>query len=219
MLYLAKVSLTRETGEASLQLLARQKSEHHWVLSTNKPSIAVSSEDLFHSDGVLVLVQLNPEHQLESIEDATDWVLSIVKKYLLTGIAPDVLHAEAERAEEWRKDLTLKTQDLARRALELETRRDQIQELEKTLEAERQQLETVRLQVEHDKDQPQSNALSISEHSNADKRLDSEHQPGGPPSDSDKTGDTDTAKSMHNSEPHHSQEKNENSHPVDAVQP
>jgi hypothetical protein len=152
MLYLAKVSLTRETGEASLQLLARQKSEHHWVISTNKPSIALPHEGCSYGDGVLVVARLNSDRQVESIEDATDWVLDVIEKYLLRGIAPDVLYKEAERAEEWRKDLTLKTQDLARRALELETRRDQIQELEKKLESERQQLEALRLKVEQTDD-------------------------------------------------------------------
>lgn len=147
MLYLAKVSLARETGEVALQLLARQKSEHHWVLSTNRHSIAVPNEKCPYGDGVLVLAQLTSERHVESVDNATDWVLSIIEKYLLTGIAPDILHQEAERAEEWRKDLTLKTQDLARRALELETRRDQIQELEKKLESERQQLEAMRLKV------------------------------------------------------------------------
>ena len=148
MLYLAKVSQQGETGEISLQLLARQKSEHHWILSLNRNSITVSLDDATYSVGNLVLVTLTRDRQVESVQDATDWVLSIIEKYLVAGITPNLLHEEAARAEEWRKELTLKTQDLARRALELETRRDQIQELEKKLEIERQQLEAMRLKGE-----------------------------------------------------------------------
>ncbi|MEM7770134.1 MAG: hypothetical protein AAGA75_15885 [Cyanobacteria bacterium P01_E01_bin.6] len=145
MLYLAKVSKHEETGGLCLHLLARQKSEHHWVLATSQDPVVVALDGHDYSIDALVLADLKRDRSVRSIQDATGWVLDIVEKYLVTGISPGILHEEAERAEEWRQDLTLKTQDLARRALELETRRDQIQELEKKLEVERQQIEAVRL--------------------------------------------------------------------------
>ncbi|MEO1523680.1 MAG: hypothetical protein AAFU78_23275, partial [Cyanobacteria bacterium J06633_2] len=144
MLYLAKVSKHEETGELFLKLLARQKSEHHWVLAPSQEPVVISLNGNDYGVDALVLADLSRDRNVESIQDATDWVLDVVKQYLVAGIDPDVLHKEAARAEEWRKDLTLKTQDLARRALELETRRDQIQELEKKLEAERQHIESNR---------------------------------------------------------------------------
>ncbi|MEB3212748.1 MAG: hypothetical protein VKL39_15415 [Leptolyngbyaceae bacterium] len=169
MLYLAKVSKHEETGELLLKLLARQKSEHHWVLAPSQDPVVITLEGEGYGVDSLVLADLSRDRTVESIQDATDWVLRVIKEYLVTGIDPDVLNKEAERAEEWRKDLTLKTQDLARRALELETRRDQIQELEKKLEAERQQIESTRLKIEVEKakvgmDEPQSSNANQEPH-------------------------------------------------------
>jgi hypothetical protein len=48
-----------------------------------------------------------------------------------------LLQQEVERAEEWRQSLTLQNQDLARRTLELEARREQIQALEESLKRNR----------------------------------------------------------------------------------
>lgn len=142
MLYLAKVCRQGEAGEVSLRLLARQKSEHFWMLSSGDNSIIAAPQADTYNDDTLVLVNLTSGRQIVDIQDATEWVLGLVDKYLTTGITPETLHKEAERVEEWRKDLTLKNQEIARRALELETRRDQIQELEKKLENERKQLES-----------------------------------------------------------------------------
>jgi len=169
MLYLAQVSQQGETGEISLLLLARQKSAHHWVLPSNQNTVSVSPDSCAYDAGVLVLVDLTREFKVESIQDAKDWVLDLIKKYLVAGINPNVLQEEAARAEEWRKELTLKTQDLARRALELETRRDQIQELEKKLEIERQQLESMRLKV--DANDSSSDDLNHNEGEKAEKHL------------------------------------------------
>jgi len=47
------------------------------------------------------------------------------------------LQQEVERAEQWRQSLTIQNQDLARRSLELEARREQIQALEESLKRER----------------------------------------------------------------------------------
>jgi hypothetical protein len=52
-------------------------------------------------------------------------------------MTPAQLRQEAERAESWRQSLTLQNQDLARRSLELEARREQIQALEESLKRHR----------------------------------------------------------------------------------
>jgi dsDNA-specific endonuclease/ATPase MutS2 len=52
-----------------------------------------------------------------------------------------------QRAEQWRQSLTLKSQELGRRALEMEARRDQIQELEENLKQEKEKLESMAAQV------------------------------------------------------------------------
>ena len=60
----------------------------------------------------------------------------MLQTYLSNGITPAFLHQEVERAEKWRQTLSLQSQDLARRSLELEARREQIQALEESLRGE-----------------------------------------------------------------------------------
>lgn len=131
MLYLAQVQ-KQELSLQVLRLLAYQEAEHIWVVMAEQVVIA-ATEVITLSEGLLVLVELSPTHQVESIHDATTWVLNLVQTYLSSGITPDFLRQEAERAEQWRQNLTLENQELARRSLELEARLEQIQALEENL--------------------------------------------------------------------------------------
>lgn len=147
MFYLAKVKKKEFAGKTMLQLLAQQKSDHFWGISPDDDSILpVDVED--YGEGNLVLVELSDSREVLAIQDATDWILELVESYLASGITPDLLHHEAERVEQWRQSLTLQSQEVARRALEIEARRDQIQELEKNLKQERKQLELNAMEIE-----------------------------------------------------------------------
>ncbi|MBD0269428.1 MAG: hypothetical protein ICV77_14190, partial [Cyanobacteria bacterium Co-bin8] len=82
------------------------------------------------------------------VEDATPWVLTLVEQYLAFGVTPQALEQEIERAERWRQSLTLKSQEVDRRALETAARRDEIQELERKLKLEQEHLEVQRTELE-----------------------------------------------------------------------
>jgi len=145
MLYLAQVQKKGLLGKAGLQLLARQRAENAWVVVSEEETISSVDAGNFN-EGLLVLVELTNNHQVLSIKDAKDWVLDIIQKFLITGITPAFLQQETERAEQWRQSLTLQSQELDRRALELEARREQIQELEETLKREKKMVETMTAQ-------------------------------------------------------------------------
>ena len=49
---------------------------------------------------------------------------------------------EEARLEKWRQELTVQSQDLARIRLEVETRREELQQLEENLSLEREQLKS-----------------------------------------------------------------------------
>ncbi len=139
MLHLAQVQKQGLLGTLGLRLLARQETEYAWTLiaQTNViPDVEAIVSDrtlLPLSEGLLVLVELSPTGEIESLQNATHWVLELVKTYLINGITPTFLQQESERAEQWRQTLTLQSQELARRALEVEARREQIQALEESL--------------------------------------------------------------------------------------
>ncbi|MBD1862591.1 MULTISPECIES: hypothetical protein [Trichocoleus] len=146
MLHLAQVQKKGFLGKAELQLLARQKSETTWVLAA-KEDVVLSAEAHAFGEGTLVLVEVSEDRQVANVQDATEWVLELVQKYLIAGLTPALLQQEAERAEQWRQSLTLQSQELGRRTLEVEARREQIQELEENLKREKQELEALAQQL------------------------------------------------------------------------
>lgn len=142
MLYLAQVQKKGFLGKAELRLLASQKSETTWTVLSEADTLLSSKADPF-AEGMLVLVELDENRQVLSIKEATEWVLDFIQKYLAMGITPAFLQQEAERAEQWRQSLTLQSQELGRRSLEVEARREQIQVLEENLKREKQELEAL----------------------------------------------------------------------------
>ena len=142
MLHLAQIQKKGYLGKAGLRLLASQRSEHVWTLEPEQ-DIILSVEAAAYSENLLVLVELSSSHQVISVTEATDWVLELVQKYLSYGITPAFLQQETERAEQWRQSLTLQSQELERRTLELEARREQIQDLEEDLKRQKKELESL----------------------------------------------------------------------------
>ncbi|MBH8560651.1 hypothetical protein I8748_00235 [Nostoc sp. CENA67] len=136
MLYLAQVRKNEFLEQYQLRLLARQEADNIWAMIPEEAFILLGKGNTM-SEKLLVLVELSPAGDIEKLEEATDWVLNLVQMYLTTGITPDVIQQEVERAEQWRQSLTLQNQDLARRSLELEARREQIQALEESIKRDK----------------------------------------------------------------------------------
>jgi hypothetical protein len=140
MHYLAKVHKKAFLGGAELTLLAVQSSDTVWERLA-KERLVDTPQLLAFPEGSLVLVEVDGSNQVLDVEDAIPWVLTLVEQYLAYGITPAALEQEIERAERWRQSLTLKSQEVDRRALETAARRDEIQELERSLKQEREELE------------------------------------------------------------------------------
>lgn len=147
MLHLAQVQKKGFLGKTGLRLLARQKSEDTWGAIATEEVILYAESHSF-GEGVLILVDISPNRQILSIQDATHWVLEFVQQYLAKGITPSFLQQETERVEQWRQSLTLQSQDLARRTIELEARREQIQQLEEQLKREKKKLESLAANIQ-----------------------------------------------------------------------
>lgn len=139
MLHLAQVH-QKNYSKSGLRLLATQKAENAWTVA-HEEEFVLSTRANDYSENSLVLVELSSTQQILNIREAKDWVLELVATYLVNGITPAYLHQETERAEQWRQSLTLQSQELDRRTLELEARREQIQSLEEDLKREKKQLE------------------------------------------------------------------------------
>ncbi|MEG4169988.1 MULTISPECIES: hypothetical protein [unclassified Microcoleus] len=151
MLYLAQVQNQEILGEISLQLLACQNSDGTWAILSEECFLTLPQDFAQNpiysatnvlNEGILVLADIGENNQVVNIQSATNWVLQLVEKYLTTGFTPDFLQQEAQKAEGWRQSLTLQSQELSRRLIEVEARREQIQNLEAKLQQEKQLLES-----------------------------------------------------------------------------
>jgi hypothetical protein len=150
MLYLAQVHKNEFLDQQQLRLLARQEGENFWAMIPEEAFILLGKNnpydvpmgtsrrlDFSLCEKLLVLVELSPTGDIQRMEEATGWILHLIQTYLTTGITPDFLRQEADRAEQWRQSLTLQNQEIARRSLELEARREQIQALEESLKRDK----------------------------------------------------------------------------------
>uniref|UniRef100_A0A832H2E4 Uncharacterized protein n=1 Tax=Oscillatoriales cyanobacterium SpSt-402 TaxID=2282168 RepID=A0A832H2E4_9CYAN len=140
MLHLAQVEKLAPPDKAGLRLLARQRSEYSWTVVPEQELLPIEQLPEY-GEGALVLVTLSETRQIQHIEGAGNWIIGIIQTFLRNGITPTFLQEESERAEHWRQTLTLQSQDLDRRALELEARREQIEQLEEALKREKKQME------------------------------------------------------------------------------
>ncbi len=139
MLYLAEVSHNKLTETSQFRLLAKQQNEYTWALLSHSRPV---ESDRVAAEAGLVLVELSEANQVLNVQDAKPWILDVVRDYLSCGVTPMDLRDEADRAEQWRQTLTLQSQELGRRSLELEARMGQIQELEEQLKHKLRALET-----------------------------------------------------------------------------
>ena len=105
MLHLAQVQNNQSVGGVELRLLATQQSENSWTVIDPESVLLNNVNSL--QEGLLVLVDLSDNKEVLRIQHAKDWVLDLVQKYLTGGTASTFLQEEAERAEQWRQDLTL----------------------------------------------------------------------------------------------------------------
>ncbi len=146
MLYLAQVEVNPNSGEIQLQVLARQESEYVWEVGNSETLLLAKESSL--CAGVLVLVEMDRDRQIISIQDAKEWVLSILQQYLTkNAINPQFIETEQRKVEQWRQEITAQNLELNRRALEIETRREQLQELEQELKRDREELDRLQAKL------------------------------------------------------------------------
>ena len=150
MLYLAQVEIDPDSEKIQLQVLAHQESEYVWSVDNSQTLLLTKESSL--CAGVLVLVEISNEQQIISIQDAKEWILSILQQHLTkNAINPQFIKTEQSKVEKWRQEITAHNLELNRRALEIETRREQLQELEQELKRDREELDKLREQFAIDK--------------------------------------------------------------------
>ncbi len=152
MLYLAEVQ--KKTGfmgaaKAELKLLACQRADQSWNPMAKEEVIPAATEEANKlNDGTLVLVDLNPNRQLQRIQEAGRPLVSILQNL---SRQLEKSKSQEEEIQQWKQSLTYQSQELNRRQLEMEARLEQLQQMEENferLEGQRQEIDTARQETE-----------------------------------------------------------------------
>lgn len=140
MLHLAQVQRNPATERRELYSLAFRPPEAPWRIIAPQP--LPYAKPLTWGDGVLLLVEITEGGQINQITPARDWVLELVDLYLSgEAITPEAIAETQAHLEQWRQEVVVQNQDLTRRHLELEARRDELQRLEESLKEQREELQ------------------------------------------------------------------------------
>lgn len=143
MLHLAEVIKDTETEKLLLHLLAVEESKLQWTFCNNQYISLDNDNNL--TEGLLLLVELDEEGKIVIYQSAKDWILNLLKEYLIEGNLHHNINISEEEArlEKWRQELTSQSQDLTRIRLEVETRREELQQLEQSLSWEKEKLKSM----------------------------------------------------------------------------
>ena len=131
VLYLAEVKKQSKGliggTKTELKLLAFQRNDQSWSAVRGEESIAC--ESLSHlGEGALVMVNLRDNRQIqETPEPAGAQLVRLLQK--LSRLM-DKSKEQEEEIEQWKQSLTYQSEELARRELEMESRIEQIEQME-----------------------------------------------------------------------------------------
>lgn len=182
MLYLAEVQkqkggLLGGGSKAELKLLACQRTDQNW---SNVSEEVIAAEDASKlNDGALVLVELNPQRQVQRIQEAGRPLVNILQSF---SRQVEKFKLKEEEIDQWKESLTFQAQELNRREMEMEARAEQLQQMDddfQRLEAEKQEVDTSKQQVERLREEFERNRHELEgawEHLRGEQRRLQEHQ-------------------------------------------
>jgi chromosome segregation ATPase len=152
VLYLAEVQkqkggLLGGGAKTELKLLASQKNDQQGWSQVPEEAIATEEGGKLN-DGALVLVELNPNRQVQRIQEAGRPLVNILQNF---SRQVEKFKVKEEEIDQWKESLTFQAQELNRREIEMEERSAHLQQLQdecQGLEAQRQEFETKQQEIE-----------------------------------------------------------------------
>ncbi len=174
MQYLAELQKSQAAfglgGNSSVRLLARNTGENVWQPISNEQILSVqdSSQAKDFKDGQMVIAEITGSNQVQSIQDASKKIVNILQAF---SRSQDKYKSAEEEVEQWKQSLNFQSQELHRREQELEqkelelehldTRRQEIEELETKFAQERSEIEELRTNIESERGQFEAKAAAL----------------------------------------------------------
>ncbi|MEH2024018.1 pilus motility taxis protein HmpF [Nostoc sp.] len=151
MLYLAEVQkqkggLLGGGAKTELKLLACQRTDQNW--STVSEEVIAAEDASKLNDGALVLVEVNPNRQVQRVQEAGRPLVNILQNF---SRQLEKFKLKEDEIDQWKQSLTFQAQELNRREMDMEVRSEQLQELEdevQHLEEQKQEVDTSRQEIE-----------------------------------------------------------------------
>ncbi|WP_413200049.1 pilus motility taxis protein HmpF [Nostoc piscinale] len=151
MLYLAEVQkqkggLLSGGSKTELKLLACQRTDQNW--STVSEEVITAEEASKLNDGALVLVELNPNRQVQRIQEAGRPLVNILQNF---SRQLEKFKLKEDEIDQWKQSLTFQAQEMNRREMEMEARLEQLQQLEddcQRLDEQKQEVDSSREEIE-----------------------------------------------------------------------
>ncbi|MEH2217346.1 MAG: pilus motility taxis protein HmpF [Nostoc sp.] len=182
MLYLAEVQkqkggLLSGGGKTELKLLACQRTDQNWNTVSEEVIAAEDASKL--NDGALVLVELNPNRQVQRIQEAGRPLVNILQNF---SRQLEKFKLKEDEIDQWKQSLTFQAQELNRREMDMEVRSEQLQNMEEELqqlEQQKQEVDTSRQEIERLQTEVERNRLELEgawEHLRGEQRRLEEHQ-------------------------------------------
>lgn len=184
MLYLAEVQkqksgLLGSSSKTELKLLACQRKDQSW---TTVPEESIGAEEASKlSDGALVLVEMNSNHQVQRIQEAGHPLVNILQNF--SRQLEKFKHKEQE-IDQWKESLTFQAQEFNRREMEMETRLEELQHLEEEKQqfnTQREEIQNLQAEIERNREEIQHNREELEgawEHLRGEQRLIEEYKAG-----------------------------------------
>ena len=165
MLYLAEVQKQSKGFmgglETKLKLLACQRSDQSWSTITGNEFIPAEEASNF-GEGALVTVQLGVNRQIQGTPElAANRVVGILQGF--SRLLEKTKNQEDE-IEQWKESLTIQSEELSRRELEMETRLEQLRQIEQEseqFEQQRQEIASAKAEVEHLREEFENKTIEL----------------------------------------------------------
>lgn len=153
MLYLAEVQKQSKGFmgglETKLKLLACQRNDQSWSTISGNEFITAEEASNF-GEGALVTLQLGVNRQVQGKPElASNRIVGILQGF--SRLLEKTKNQEDE-IEQWKESLTIQSEELSRREIEMETRLEQLQQIEQEseqFEKQRQEIAEAKVEVEH----------------------------------------------------------------------
>lgn len=173
MQYLAE--LQKKSGfvgvNYNVKLLARNTGENVWQPVTNEQILPIQDSSIVakeFKEGQMIIAEVTNSNQVQSIQDASKKIVNILQAF---SRSQDKYKSAEEEVEQWKQSLNFQSQELHRREQELEqkelelehldTRRQEVEELESKFAKERSELEQLRNNIEAERGKYESSASAL----------------------------------------------------------